>query len=145
MTKEELRKEATTTVEWKCTPMIDRLTFVNGYITGAEPREKRIEELEARCTELFLQNNEFAEQLTKAKEIIKFLINPQLLDKPQYYEWRLKAEQFLRETDIDNAIQKANEGLDLDKIAEEVEQDLKDGCPDTLCEDCTKDCPIEKK
>ena len=36
------------------------------------------------------------EQLEQAKEIIKFLINPQLLDKPQYYEWRLKAEQFLK-------------------------------------------------
>ena len=60
----------------------------------------------------------------------------------------------------------------LDKIADEVEQDIKEqnevtiasvwekrdevplklkvsevyneGCPDTLCEDCTKDCPIEK-
>lgn len=48
MTKEELRKEATTTVEWECTPMIDRPTFINGYITGAEPRENRIEELERK-------------------------------------------------------------------------------------------------
>ena len=46
MNKEELRKEATTTIEWKSTPMIDRPTFINGYITGAEPREKRIAELE---------------------------------------------------------------------------------------------------
>lgn len=45
---EELRKEATTTVQWECTPMIDRPTFINGYITGAEPREKRIEDLEAQ-------------------------------------------------------------------------------------------------
>ena len=48
MTKEELRKEATTTVEWECTPMIERPIFINGYITGAEPREKRITELEAQ-------------------------------------------------------------------------------------------------
>lgn len=34
---------------------------------------------------------------SKATEIIKFLINPQLLDKPQYYEWRLKAEKFIKE------------------------------------------------
>ena len=46
MTKEELRKEATTTVEWECTPMINRPLFVHAYIIGAEPREKRIEELE---------------------------------------------------------------------------------------------------
>ena len=34
---------------------------------------------------------------SEATEIIKFLINPQLLDKPQYYEWRLKAEKFIKE------------------------------------------------
>ena len=48
MTKEELRKEATITVEWECTPMIDRPLFVHAYITGAEPREKRITELETQ-------------------------------------------------------------------------------------------------
>lgn len=36
-------------------------------------------------------------KLTEATEIIKFLINPQLLDKPQYYKWRLKAEKFIEE------------------------------------------------
>ena len=36
MTREELRKEATMTVEWECTPMIDRPLFVHAYITGAE-------------------------------------------------------------------------------------------------------------
>ena len=52
MTKEELRKEATETIEWKCTPMIDRPLFVHAYITGAEPREKRIAELEKENAEL---------------------------------------------------------------------------------------------
>jgi RNA processing factor Prp31 len=37
-----------------------------------------------------------------------------------------KAEQFLKDCDIDNAIQQANKGLDFDKIADEMEQDLKD-------------------
>ena len=46
MTKEEVIKEATTTVQWECTPMIDRPIFINGYIAGSEPREKRIKELE---------------------------------------------------------------------------------------------------
>ena len=41
MTREELRKEATMTVEWECTP-----------ITGSEPREKRIAELEKEKCEL---------------------------------------------------------------------------------------------
>lgn len=46
MTDDELRKEATYTVEWESTPMIDRPLFVHAYITGAKPREKRISELE---------------------------------------------------------------------------------------------------
>ena len=57
MTREELRKEATMTVEWECTPMIDRPLFVHAYITGAEPREKRIAELEKEIAELDCQKN----------------------------------------------------------------------------------------
>ena len=38
---------------------------------------------------------ELEDNLDQATEIIKFLINPQLLDKPQYYKWRLKAEKFI--------------------------------------------------
>ena len=52
MTKDELRKEATFTIEWESTPMIDRPLFVHAYITGALPREKRIEELEKENAEL---------------------------------------------------------------------------------------------
>ena len=52
MTREELRKEATMTVEWECTLMVDRPLFVHAYITGAEPREKRIAELEKEIAEL---------------------------------------------------------------------------------------------
>ena len=52
MNEEELRIEATTTVEWECTPMIDRPTFINGYITSAKPREKRIAELEAQIEKM---------------------------------------------------------------------------------------------
>ena len=90
MTREELRKEATMTVEWECTLMIDRPLFVHTYITGAEPREKRIAELEKENAELKEQcliladcntcnstckteNIEMKKQLTKAKEIIEKL------------------------------------------------------------------------
>ena len=58
MTREELRKEATMTVEWECTPMIDRPLFVHAYITGAEPREKRMAELEKENAELRYLANE---------------------------------------------------------------------------------------
>ena len=52
MTEEELRKESTYTVQWECTPMLDRPTFINGYITGAMPREERITKLEKENAEL---------------------------------------------------------------------------------------------
>ena len=103
MTREELRKEATETIEWRCTLMIDRPLFVHAYITGAEPREKRIAELEKENAELqeklnirscqnckrsnkscpsdgsCVHHNKWEDyknpQLTKAKEIIENLID----------------------------------------------------------------------
>ncbi len=61
MTKEELEKEATSTIEWEITPMIDRPLFVHAYITGALPREKRISELEQKMeqTEKTLADYQF--------------------------------------------------------------------------------------
>ena len=55
MTIEELREEATSTVEWESTPMIDRPLFVWAYTKGAEPREKRIAEAKAIKEELEAQ------------------------------------------------------------------------------------------
>lgn len=135
MTKEELEKEAIAKYKIGSYPQLhpDHYAFIHGYLAGAEPREKRIADLEQKLEQtekdltdyqfnypkikdLEKENEELKEknkwyseqvcnkecaevwgQLTKAKEIIKFLINPQLLDKPEYYEWRLKAEQFLKE------------------------------------------------
>ena len=51
MTDEELRKESTCTVQWECTPVLDRPTFVNGYITGSKPREEHIASLEKENAE----------------------------------------------------------------------------------------------
>ena len=86
-------------------------------------------------------------QLTKATALLKRFIeisNPIYFDEDRQ-KVKVEAEQFLREIDIGNAIQKANEGLNLDKIAEEVEDDLREGCPDVLCEECTKeDCTVRK-
>ena len=117
MTREELRKEATMTVEWECTPLIDRPLFVHAYITGAEPREKRIAELEKENAELKEQcliladcntcnstckteNIEMKKQLTKAKEIIKEMLS--ILPKENIegvYEITEKAEEFIREAE----------------------------------------------
>lgn len=75
MTREELEKEATSTIEWESTPMIDRPLFVHAYITGAEPREKRIEELEDERVDFigkvaFLENdlNNAKARIEKMKE-----------------------------------------------------------------------------
>mgnify|MGYP003288338711 CR=1 FL=1 len=52
MTEEELIKEATSTTTWRHISMIDRPLYVRGYIVGAEPRERRIDELETQIKEL---------------------------------------------------------------------------------------------
>lgn len=93
--------------------------------------DKTIQELRKKNAELesdfrICEKNAdtYYDQLTKAKGIIKNLMyTPD--ECIAWYDLCDKAKQFLRETDIDNAIQKANEGLDLDKIADEVEQDIK--------------------
>jgi hypothetical protein len=56
--RERLRKESTYTVQWEHTQMINRPSFVNGYITGAEPREKRIKDLEAQLEKMKNKNEE---------------------------------------------------------------------------------------
>lgn len=111
----------------------------NDYCLLYDIASKRIEELEK-------ENAEQKDQLTKAKELLERLVTVcKIVPLGTNYDVVKKAEQFLQEIDISNAIQKANEGLNLDKIAEEVENDLKEGCPDILCEDCTKeDCNIRK-
>lgn len=58
MTEEDLRKQATSTVERENTPVLDRPLFVHAYITGAKPRENRIEELEK-------ENGQLEEELSK--------------------------------------------------------------------------------
>lgn len=60
-------------------------------------------------------------QLTEAKEIIRDLL--QVLPKENIegiYEINEKAEQFLKDSNIDEAIWQTNEELDFDKIADEV-------------------------
>lgn len=111
MTEEELIKEATSTTAWGCITMIDRPLFVRGYIMGAEPREKRIVELEKENAEFEAQiekNNierqkiidEIKEQLTKAKEIIREYMNWadwKGSNCPSFANICIKAEQFLKE------------------------------------------------
>lgn len=90
MTREELRKEATMTVEWECTPMINRPLFVHAYITGAEPREKRIAELEKQ---LYLMKFVLPEEYKQCN----------LLWKPVYDEYR-KIGYRLKKQDIQNEL-----------------------------------------
>lgn len=53
MNEEELRKEATSTVEWESTSMINRPLFVHAYITGAKPREDQIEKMKSLLKEIY--------------------------------------------------------------------------------------------
>lgn len=113
MTKEELRKEATMTVEWECTPMIDRPLFVHAYITGAEPREKRIAELEAQIEQNKIDlaisehdrehdDYEFTEVYTKVEQLEKE--NAELKEKlnfsTQYYQGEKAKEQLTKAKEL---------------------------------------------
>jgi len=79
MTKEEMKQEAEDWLnKWelcnKCENKVDCISnfsyckkvVLQAYLAGAEPREKRIAELEARCNELFLQT---CGQAKKIKEL----------------------------------------------------------------------------
>lgn len=100
--------------------------FLCGYAKG-ETDEK------FRTKQVVVDNPKTKEQLEQAKEIIKKLYEDCYsiadVEDTNLGLWEddlSQAKQFLREIDITNAIQKANEGLNLDKIADEVEQDIKE-------------------
>ena len=146
MTKEELateRNEVREILEGFSEELsqsnLDKLSRVFCVINGDE---KRIAELEKENAELKKQlemsnkvyndnldySHHIEEQLTKAKDLLAKWVE---LFKPKLEGYPItpiqeQTEQFLREIDIDNAIQKANEGLNLNKIAEEIEQDIKE-------------------
>ena len=105
MTKAEVEKEAE---EWLCNNLhsANEEDFIKAMVDIAEPREKRIAELETRCNELFLQTM----QLTKAKEIIKKFsefVNNEVEYDPEHPQehtdlWNElceEAEQFLNEVE----------------------------------------------
>ena len=132
MTKEELEKE---NAELK-----ERLLKVENAYKRKSEAEWRLNDLyqksltdyanAEKCSrEYFTRYRDMLDRFIKAKEIICEYVRLANLEKEDTIAiWQLyhKAEQFLRETDIDNAIQQANKGLDFDKIADEMEQDLKD-------------------
>ena len=137
MTKEELKQEAEEYAEGMakyyasthedCIPSQFEKYLRNVYISSAEPREKRIEELE---DELKKWKDEWQEQvqkatdegyartlqtiqLSKAKEILAKLLEEEKnnmywemngSDKSSYYEVRKQAEQFLKDSEVNNAL-----------------------------------------
>lgn len=107
------------------------LDVINNQDVKIADLEKENAELNEQNKELFhclgnhdrdvlLINNKIVElkkQLTKAKEIIAIGLRVCDTSSIEYMNlYQKRAEQFLNG----------------------------DGCPDCLCEDCTKDCPIEK-
>lgn len=106
MTEEELREEATSTVEWESVPMIDRPLFVFAYVKGALMREKRVEELEKENKELkdklerlaIVENTAIKGlnyQLTEAKELLRKFLGAKSLEETFVAE--SEAEKFLKE------------------------------------------------
>lgn len=127
MTEKDLRKQATSTVEWENTPVLDRPLFVHAYITGAKSSESRIEELEKENTQLRLKldalegqtpwqdikdKSEVIGQLTKAKELLRKFLDSKSIEEKCVAE--SEADKFLN-------------------------SEAKESCPDCFCENCTKE------
>lgn len=68
------------------------------------------------------EHSQFIEAKELLNEFLRLHYNPIVDERTLFH----KVEQFLRDSDIDGAIQQANEGLNFDRIADEMEQDLKD-------------------
>ena len=127
MTEEELRKQATSTVEWENTPLQDRPQFVHAYIVGVKSAESRIEKLEKENAKLKEQlgdkvmqkqkdkadlvwklktaNEQKAAQLVKAKAILKEVLT--ILPKENIegiYEITEEVEHFISKDKISMAL-----------------------------------------
>ena len=136
--------------------------LVDTVVSFAALLNKNIEELEKEDAEL--RRNEFnarsclelqqsqdkailnymGEQLTKATELLKEAQGYIENEDDELYD---KIEQLLREIAIDNDIQAAKEGLNplIIDYPQQVKDDLKDSCPNILCEDCTREnCTVRK-
>lgn len=113
MTEEELLKEAEVYADWfwGASPSVMR-ALAKAYVKGAEPREKRIKELEAQIVSLEKENAELKSiadfqtsrsmnryfQLTKAKDLIRNLLRVTYGKGWNYnLDWKVKAEEFLKE------------------------------------------------
>jgi hypothetical protein len=80
MTKEELEKEARAKYKTGSYPQLhpDHFAFIHGYLAGAEPREKRIEELEKENKTLegcLLAEQEYTQMLEQQIEKMKCCAN----------------------------------------------------------------------
>lgn len=77
------------------------------------------------CNQFLKDKGDLTDQLAKAKDLIKRLMHELVVSNRPYNEVELlvkDVEQFLRETDIGNAIQKANE--ELEKLSKAKTQKL---------------------
>ena len=125
MTKEELKQKAEEEARkhWLAYPLKQEI-FKQAYLAGAEPREKRIAELEKenaelkdyRLTTLAKQQTDMSkyalnlehklswydDQLTKAKELLERFLglgNLWDLDCKDYFPLRKEAEQFIKDSE----------------------------------------------
>jgi len=165
MTKDELlKKEAEEKYDTKygkrCENLWNGAIFSLGYLAGAEPREKRIEELEQDLSnkKLAIQNRKAdIERLEQENAELRYQLNK----NPCVYntEWHCndclelltKAKEIMKHQKelLDSVLQ----GVDKTEMSDfakrtfkEAEQFLNgNGCPDILCEDCTKEvCGVKK-
>ncbi len=111
MTKEDLEKEAEEGYIKRIRQVgvmgnYRNQTYNDGYVDGAESREKQIAVLSERVIQLQKDKGDLIDKLTKAKEIIKTLLSSKTdFDEKRFALWAWKeeevnkAEQFLSEVE----------------------------------------------
>ena len=98
MTNDELKKEATEyALEWGDKTDGTYACCRDGYLAGAEPREKRILELEAQIEKMKLQYDYAFNQLCKSREILCSMLSQYRNRKEIDYSLRDCGEKLLKE------------------------------------------------
>jgi hypothetical protein len=130
MTREEIKLEAEEQVN-VCTPYHPG-SFIQGYIAAAETWQAKNEKQKEINKELVDENEALKFAARMSEKVEKQLREENEKLKKQIEQMQdtscpdVFCEDCTKDCEMKKIMEQANEGLDLDKIADEVEQDIKE-------------------
>lgn len=161
MTEEELKQEAEHYASKKVPKaempnMWDR--YFKAYLAGAESREKRIAELEGIIKTQNRKLRQLSKECDKAIDRVEVLVKENAELRAFKEKCKFNVSDICKDIETENNLIKAKEIIKemlkeferMDvlcnyQLRKQAEQFLKDeGCPDVMCEDCTKECGMKK-